>query len=190
MKYVTKFYLGVALVAKPPKEGKNDMINMKYITVQLFEHGGRDIKSEVVAVLFPIVEDLSHKDVASLHKAGRRAVISAGFCEINLEKKSVLIYGESETLRMGPKEDDGAIIAKYFGWEKIKSNHIFTCSDKCVHTEHCCAEHGCKYGDNDCPVWLGFAKQSCGYWDGGDTVYPIPEIPTEVFMNRRANNRS
>lgn len=26
-------------------------------------------------------------------------------------------------------------------------------SDKCVHTEHCCAEHGCKYGNGEsCPV--------------------------------------
>lgn len=23
---------------------------------------------------------------------------------------------------------------------------------KCVHTEHCCIVHGCKYGDEDCPV--------------------------------------
>jgi len=25
-------------------------------------------------------------------------------------------------------------------------------SDKCVHTEHCCVIHGCKYGQDDCPV--------------------------------------
>jgi hypothetical protein len=24
--------------------------------------------------------------------------------------------------------------------------------DKSVHTEHCCRIHGCKYGDDDCPV--------------------------------------
>lgn len=24
---------------------------------------------------------------------------------------------------------------------------------KNVHTEHCCIQHGCKYGDNDCPVY-------------------------------------
>jgi hypothetical protein len=23
---------------------------------------------------------------------------------------------------------------------------------KCVHTEHCCATHGCKYGDDSCPA--------------------------------------
>ena len=33
-------------------------------------------------------------------------------------------------------------------------------SNKNVHTEHCCVVHGCKYGDFDCPVWLGQQKQS------------------------------
>lgn len=33
-------------------------------------------------------------------------------------------------------------------------------TDKCVHTEHCCTKHGCKYGDDNCPVVLGLKKQS------------------------------
>lgn len=32
--------------------------------------------------------------------------------------------------------------------------------EKCVHTEHCCREHGCKYNDSDCPVVLGSKPQS------------------------------
>lgn len=24
-----------------------------------------------------------------------------------------------------------------------------------VHNSHCCVDHGCKYGDDDCPVVLG-----------------------------------
>lgn len=28
-----------------------------------------------------------------------------------------------------------------------------------VHRTHCCFEHGCKYGDEDCPVELGLIKQ-------------------------------
>lgn len=28
-----------------------------------------------------------------------------------------------------------------------------------VHQRHCCALHGCKYGDKDCAVVLGIAKQ-------------------------------
>lgn len=31
---------------------------------------------------------------------------------------------------------------------------------KDVHTEHCCSEHGCKYGDKDCTVVTGKAPQS------------------------------
>jgi hypothetical protein len=31
---------------------------------------------------------------------------------------------------------------------------------KNVHTEHCCAIHGCKYKDNDCPVVNRVLKQS------------------------------
>ena len=35
---------------------------------------------------------------------------------------------------------------------------------KDVHTEHCCARCGCKYGDDDCPVVLRKKRQSrkCG----------------------------
>ena len=33
-------------------------------------------------------------------------------------------------------------------------------SEKNVHTEHCCVQHGCKYGDEDCPVANGRQKQS------------------------------
>lgn len=28
-----------------------------------------------------------------------------------------------------------------------------------VHSTHCCVRHGCKYGDEDCPVILGTEKQ-------------------------------
>lgn len=28
-----------------------------------------------------------------------------------------------------------------------------------VHANHCCVIHGCKYGDEDCPVVLGKVKQ-------------------------------
>lgn len=29
-----------------------------------------------------------------------------------------------------------------------------------VHGFHCCKEHGCKYGDADCPVWQGTEEQA------------------------------
>lgn len=28
-----------------------------------------------------------------------------------------------------------------------------------VHETHCCFDHGCKYGDEDCPVSLGLTNQ-------------------------------
>ena len=36
-----------------------------------------------------------------------------------------------------------------------------------VHAAHCCAWHGCKYGDEDCPVVLGQVEQlyTCDYCD-------------------------
>ncbi len=34
-----------------------------------------------------------------------------------------------------------------------------------VHASHCCKWHGCKYGDDDCPVVLGQVEQEypCEY---------------------------
>lgn len=32
--------------------------------------------------------------------------------------------------------------------------------NKCVHTEHCCIYHGCKYADDDCPVANKTEQQS------------------------------
>jgi len=29
-----------------------------------------------------------------------------------------------------------------------------------MHTSHCCVQHGCKYGDNNCPVTKLQAKQN------------------------------
>ena len=36
-----------------------------------------------------------------------------------------------------------------------------------VHQDHCCKKHGCKYGDNDCPVEDGTVIQTyiCQYGD-------------------------
>ena len=41
---------------------------------------------------------------------------------------------------------------------------------KCVHTEHCCVIHGCKYSDESCPVVLrikdqSYCCESCGEWE-------------------------
>lgn len=76
------------------------------------------------------------------------------------------------------------------GWhedfEDEANAHLEVQPYKDVHTEHCCAEYGCKYNDKECPVWLGYRKQSYGYWDG-DKTYPIPKITEEEFEKRRAD---
>jgi len=64
---------------------------------------------------------------------------------------------------------------------------------KCVHTEHCCIEHGCKYGDSDCPVELGYQAQSypCESCHHGEGLFdinnpPIPRVLTTDIEMRRA----
>lgn len=37
-----------------------------------------------------------------------------------------------------------------------------------VHASHCCVDHGCKYGDDDCPVVLKTVEQM---YDCEDCVY-------------------
>lgn len=75
-----------------------------------------------------------------------------------------------------------------------------TVQEKCVHTEHCCRVHGCKYNDELCPVWLGRKVQSypceaCDFEVNGHCfindpyvyvdINDIPKIPAEEFLNRR-----
>lgn len=48
-------------------------------------------------------------------------------------------------------------------------------ADKDVHTEHCCVLHGCKYGDEDCPVvkktkYQSFACPTCYYEATGEII--------------------
>ncbi len=53
-----------------------------------------------------------------------------------------------------------------------KSNHG-------VHAAHCCIKHGCKYGDEDCPVVSGEIKQEyvCEYCSD-DGIKSVDEIKT------------
>lgn len=68
--------------------------------------------------------------------------------------------------------------------------HVFTCTHHDAHTAHCDAIAGCKYGEEDiCMVWLGYAKQERGYWDGEKT-HPIPELPHETYVKRREESDS
>jgi len=55
-------------------------------------------------------------------------------------------------------------------------------SDRCVHTEHCCVLHGCKYSDEDCPVVLRTKRQSylCEQCDD-DHIKDIPDPAHEDY---------
>ena len=59
--------------------------------------------------------------------------------------------------------------------------------DKDVHTEHCCANNGCEYWDDDCPVWLGLKKQSYPYSDGFEGYDPHIPNPTKTEFELRRN---
>lgn len=45
--------------------------------------------------------------------------------------------------------------------------------DRDVHTEHCCLIHGCKYGDEDCPVATGKKAQSFECEDCAEEVETV-----------------
>lgn len=54
-------------------------------------------------------------------------------------------------------------------------------SQKDVHTEHCCVIHGCKYGDEDCPVATkkkpqSFVCESCDVYDGIHTLDMLHKV--------------
>lgn len=40
-----------------------------------------------------------------------------------------------------------------------KEGNVLPKEDWGVHESHCCLEHGCKYGDDNCPVALGQTPQ-------------------------------
>jgi hypothetical protein len=41
---------------------------------------------------------------------------------------------------------------------RVNSRYLIM-SNTGVHASHCCAQHGCKYGDDDCPVVQGTIEQ-------------------------------
>lgn len=57
-----------------------------------------------------------------------------------------------------------------------------------VHVTHCCVHHGCKYGDDDCPVYLGderqeFPCEECSYVDRTD-MRPLFDVSPLVDLAR------
>jgi hypothetical protein len=54
-------------------------------------------------------------------------------------------------------------VERYFKTQRqacLKHQIALDKGPRCVHTEHCCVIHGCKYGNEECPVVLGISTQS------------------------------
>ncbi len=128
-------------------------------------------------------------------QSGRTPVYDPGTYQRYAESKSVVCWGlpvkigdflvaaaQPSPRKQGDEafiyfdfiEDDGALVKP----KKIKE------SEKCVHTEHCCVNHGCKYMHSDCPVWLGNKTQSFPCEDCSDIVLPI----TKAELKHRKKN--
>ena len=54
--------------------------------------------------------------------------------------------------------------------------------ENCVHTEHCCLKHGCKYREEDCPVALGLKKQSFLCEDCIYDQHELDEKSSSIFF--------
>lgn len=76
---------------------------MKYIVV-------RDREDKEYAIVFP--DAIIHKDVARIHRATDVRVVSAGFCSIG--PTLARAWGESESIGIGSREIDSAIIGADF----------------------------------------------------------------------------
>jgi hypothetical protein len=55
-----------------------------------------------------------------------------------------------------------------------------------VHTSHCCAKHGCKYGNAECPVVLGTHKQEFPCEDCEMEAEQLKEQADYLANNREA----
>ena len=90
---------------------------MKYIIIQPLHYPHDRPSGDPVAIVFPDNTPVSHRDVASLHRVGRRALVSAGFCCIKMDRDSfdpdwvVRVWGKSKSLDgMESRPEDADII--------------------------------------------------------------------------------
>lgn len=74
-------------------------------------------------ILWPVAKDptdyrsgVSHKEVASVHRASGVRVISAGMCQLS---PKVATFGRSESLNMDGRPEDAAVIAAVFSPEPV-----------------------------------------------------------------------
>lgn len=59
-----------------------------------------------------------------------------------------------------------------------------------VHESHCCPNHGCKYGDPECPVVLGLTEKHSNHCEMCEYEEEHPHIPSliKAYCEARAKN--
>lgn len=80
------------------------VIELKYIIVELSS-------GQQYGIIFP--KSLIHKDVARIHRAGFRHVVSAGFCDLG-SNGIMAVFGESESIGKKSRPEDLEILQKDF----------------------------------------------------------------------------
>jgi hypothetical protein len=105
-------------------------------------------------------------DAATKHDLQKRAMDSILRLAVHRHTSNLI----KEGLTLNEIEE----MAQKFGKPKLKREPE---ERQCVHTEHCCRVHGCKYSDEYCPVVLGEKSQSylcevC-HEDYGEPLYQL-----------------
>lgn len=85
------------------------MGNTKYIVVRIDDQFDSN-RGEEFAIVFP--KELTHRDVARVHRVGQNVVISAGFCSRNKLTGEWSAYGRSESLGMESRPEDSVVLNK------------------------------------------------------------------------------
>lgn len=113
--------------------------------------------------------DLVHQIAWEILNQRTKAKVETGeYPSVSEKERSLLSESYVEVIRAYKNRAGVSLrVAKYvidFEREKEEMKRKEKKERKCVHTEHCCVNCGCKYGDEDCPVVLGLKKQSnpCG----------------------------
>jgi|CXWL01.1.fsa_nt_gi hypothetical protein len=97
------------------------------------------------------------------------------------------VHQNNLQLVTGLHTETGFVRFQTRGEQRIELIVPFKNMEKCVHTEHCCRIHGCKYSDNDCPVYLGQKPQSFSCEDCGEVkLADIPMLSRREIESRES----
>lgn len=104
----------------------------------------------------------------------------------------VKFYFLVESFKEKFKEENDVKLTSVFSLF-MHSNHDITYDSFCeevksklierygTHSSHCCSDHGCKYGNKDCPVTLGLIEQEYPCEDCGDDDDELKHYSSEYL---------